>query len=60
MCSYFIVGNKIFSFFKKLVFDLLDKDTFQGRRMRGQGGGGGSQVIEKFEGGFSRRSLTVL
>ena len=59
MCSYFIVGNKIFSFFKKLVFDLLDKDTFQGRRGRG-GGGGGRHVIEGFGGGFSRGSLTVL
>ena len=29
-CCYFIVGNKIFSFFKKWVFAFLDKVRFQG------------------------------
>ena len=29
-CSYFMVGNKIFSFFKKWVFAFLDKVRFQG------------------------------
>ena len=43
MCSYFIVGNKIFCFFKKLVFAFLDEGVFQG----------GSQVLVKsiFQGG---------
>ena len=40
MCSYFIVGNKFFCFFKKWVFCFLDKDTFEG----------GSEVLQKFEG----------
>ena len=35
MCSYFIVGNKIFCFFKNRVFAFLDEGTFQG----------GSQVL---------------
>ena len=50
MC-YFIVGNKIFCFFKKRVFASLDEDTFQGvgaklsKTLRGvaqkkEGGGG--------------------
>ena len=29
---YFIIGNKIFCFFKKLVFAFLDEGTFQGGR----------------------------
>ena len=30
MCSYFIVGNKIFWFFKNGVFALLDEGTVKG------------------------------
>ena len=30
MCSHFIVGNKIFCFFKKLVFAFLDEGMLQG------------------------------
>ena len=39
MCSYFIVGNKIFCFFKNRVFDFLDEGTFQGgvKFSRGKG-----------------------
>ena len=32
MCSYSIVGNKIFCFFKKWVFAFLDEGTFQGEK----------------------------
>ena len=39
MCSYFIVGNKIFCFFKKWVFAFPDEGTFQV----------GSQVLQNFE-----------
>ena len=45
MCSYFIVGYKIFCFFKKRVFAFLDEGTFQG----------GSQVLQNFEEGCSQR-----
>ena len=45
MCSYFIVGNKIFCFFKNWLFAFSNKDTFQG--------GAGSQVPPKIEGGCS-------
>ena len=44
MCSYFIVGNKIFCFFKKCVFAFLDEGTFQE---------GMSQFLQNFEGGCS-------
>ena len=33
MCSYFIVGNKIFCFFKKRVFAFLDEATFGGVKL---------------------------
>ena len=46
MSSYFNVGIKIFCFLKKWVFAFLDEGTFQG-------GGGGSQVLQNFEGGCS-------
>ena len=39
-CSYFIVENQIFCFFKKWVFAFLDKGTYPG----------GSQVPQNFEG----------
>ena len=42
MCSYFIVGNKIFCFFKKWVFALWDEGTFQGRVSNSRGGRGGA------------------
>ena len=44
MCSYFIVGNKIFCFFKKWVFALWDEGTFQGRVSNSRGGRGGGRV----------------
>ena len=40
MCSYFIVGNKTFCFFKKWVFAFSGEGTFQG----------GSQVLQNFDG----------
>ena len=45
MCSHFIVGNKIFCFFKKRVFAFLDEGTSQG----------GSQVLQNFEGLLIKR-----
>ena len=47
MCSYFIVGNKIFCFFKKWLFAFSHKDIFQGGEE-----GGWSQVPPKIEGGL--------
>ena len=40
MCSYFIVGNKTFCFFKKWVFAFSGEGTFLG----------GSQVLQNFDG----------
>ena len=40
MCSYFIVGNKIFCFFKKRVFPSSDEDT-----SRWGGGGKFSKIL---------------
>ena len=42
MCSYCIVGNKIFCSFKKVLFAFLDEGTFQVGR--------GSEILQNFEG----------
>ena len=58
MCSYFIVGNKIFGFFKKWVFAFLGEGTFQG------GGGDSSRILRvvahKGRGGSGQTDLEFL
>ena len=44
MCSYFIVGNNIFYFFKNKSFTFLDEGTYRG------GGGRGIQILQDSEG----------
>ena len=51
MCSYFIVGNKIFWFFKNWVFAFLIEGTLQARGW----GGEGVRFSQNFEGGCSQR-----
>ena len=64
MCSYFIVGNKIFGFFKKQVFAFLDEGTFQGEEgvkfskiLRGVAhkGGGGLTDLNFLGGGLGKK-----
>ena len=53
MCSYFIVGNNIFYFFKNKSFTFLDEGTYRG-------GGGGFKFSKILRGLLRKGGLTDL